>query len=453
MFCRPPDLIICTCFIATIGIIYLVIQHLQLAFFSDNGAQESSPTVPTFQDSWIFRLVQNLLGYSIVVAPGALTFMYVRKTQYLERAYTGCFPKLIRLCFHGPDTVIGTEGGQTVLPPAQLLSPLPKTILSEAFLILFCFLGLQFSYLTWGVLQEKIMTQVYEDTNGVKTHFKDSQFLVFVNRILALILSGLYLFFRKQPRHTAPLYKYMHCSFSNIMSSWCQYEALKFVSFPTQVLAKASKIIPVMIMGKVISKTKYEYYEYVTAVLLSCGMTLFMFGSSEDHKTSTVTTISGLVLLAFYLIFDSFTSNWQGALFSQYKMTSIQMMCCVNLFSCLFTSVSLLPQGGFVSSLGFMKQFPKFAFDCLVLSVCSAIGQLFVYFTISKFGAVVFTIMMTIRQGLAILLSCIIYHHHISAVGVIGIILVFFSIFLRVYCNQRLRAIRRKVQNPVTEKI
>jgi adenosine 3'-phospho 5'-phosphosulfate transporter B2 len=51
-----------------------------------------------------------------------------------------------------------------------------------------------------------------------------------------------------------------------------------------QVLAKASKIIPVMIMGKIISRKKYEYYEYVTAVLISVGMTFFMLGSADDHK-------------------------------------------------------------------------------------------------------------------------------------------------------------------------
>lgn len=62
-----------------------------------------------------------------------------------------------------------------------------------------------------------------------------------------------------------------------------QYEALKFVSFPTQVLAKASKIIPVMIMGIVVSKKKYEYYEYIVALLISLGMVLFLFGSSEDR--------------------------------------------------------------------------------------------------------------------------------------------------------------------------
>ncbi len=65
------------------------------------------------------------------------------------------------------------------------------------------------------------------------------------------------------------------------MSSWCQYEALKFISFPTQVLAKASKIIPVMIMSWFVSNKKYEKHEYFVAVLISFGMVLFLSGSSE----------------------------------------------------------------------------------------------------------------------------------------------------------------------------
>ena len=56
-----------------------------------------------------------------------------------------------------------------------------------------------------------------------------------------------------------------------------------------------------------------------------------------------------------------------------------------------------------------MGLFPTFGFDCVILSICSAVGQLFIYYTISQFGAVVFIIIMTLRQALAILLSCIIY--------------------------------------------
>lgn len=92
------------------------------------------------------------------------------------------------------------------------------------------------SYLTWGVLQEKIMTREYIGLDGkTKAFFKDSQFLVFANRLLAFIIACFYLLVRKQTRHRAPLFKYSYASFSNIMSAWLQYEALKFISFPTQV--------------------------------------------------------------------------------------------------------------------------------------------------------------------------------------------------------------------------
>jgi adenosine 3'-phospho 5'-phosphosulfate transporter B2 len=49
--------------------------------------------------------------------------------------------------------------------------------------------------------------------------------------------------------------------------------------------------------------------------------------------------------LSGYMTCDSFTSNWQNELFTSYKMSSVQMMCGVNLFSCLLTSASLLQQG------------------------------------------------------------------------------------------------------------
>ncbi len=83
--------------------------------------------------------------------------------------------------------------------------------------------------------------QEYKNAEGQVGTFKNSQFLVFANRILAFILSLVAILTLNQPRHTVPYYKYIYCSFSNIMSSWCQYEALKFISFPTQVLIHSFK--------------------------------------------------------------------------------------------------------------------------------------------------------------------------------------------------------------------
>ncbi|XP_066587155.1 adenosine 3'-phospho 5'-phosphosulfate transporter 1 isoform X2 [Prorops nasuta] len=390
--------------------------------------------------SWIVRLLLNVLGYATILLPGCLIYKYVRCSKYIYGKGNSFVSKLIRSCFVGH-----CENG--LLDSSSFVTTtsvhMQRTFTQDVILLLHCFLGLQISYLTWGYLQEKIMTQEYMDGNGNKAHFQDSQFLVFVNRILAFLMSGFYLIIQKQPQHKAPLYKYAFCSLSNIMSTWCQYEALKYVSFPTQVLAKASKILPVMIMGKIVSRTTYEYYEYVTAVLISIGMTLFMLGSSDD-KNDGATTLSGLILLGSYLLLDSFTSTWQNALFTEYGTTSVQMACAVNMFSCLLTAMSLFQQSSFPFILSFMTKYPRFIIDCLLISICSASGQLYIFYTISKFGPVTFVIIMTIRQGLAILLSCLVYHHEITIFGTFGILLVFGSVFLRMYCSNRLRAIRKR---------
>lgn len=252
---------------------------------------------------------------------------------------------MIKLCFSG----LELDRIDTI----AMTKLINSNAIKDFVLISFCFVGLMGSYLTWGLLQEKIITQQYVNSEDKKSYFKDSQFLVFANRALALIIASIYLLFRPQSRQRAPLYKYSYASFSNIMSAWFQYEALKFVSFPTQVLAKSCKIIPVMMMGKVVSRTKYEFYEYITAILISFGMVMFLMGSADGSHASSITTMTGVLMLTMYMLFDSFTSNWQGSLFKTYSVSPVQMMCGVNLFSTLFTAASLSMQGGFMDSLDF----------------------------------------------------------------------------------------------------
>jgi hypothetical protein len=114
--------------------------------------------------------------------------------------------------------------------------------------LLFCFVGLQVSYVLWGVVQEQLMTQEYK-----MGKFKSSAFCVFGNRFLALFISmGIVAYKRvvaAKPLKEAPYYYYAPSSLSNSLSSWAQYEALKFVSFPTQVLSKSCKLIPVMLVS------------------------------------------------------------------------------------------------------------------------------------------------------------------------------------------------------------
>lgn len=172
-------------------------------------------------------------------------------------------------------------------------------------------------------------------------------------------------------------------------------------------------------------------------------MLFFMVDTGNDNG-STITTFAGVILLCSYIAFDSFTSNWQGALFKQFNMSPVQMMCAINFFSCIFTSTSLLQKGGFEESINFMLKYPSFIIDCFLLSLCSATGQLLIFSTVATFGPLVFTIISTIRQGFSVLLSCLLYNHKVSVLGIFGIVLVFLSMFLRTYCSYRLKTIRNR---------
>lgn len=291
-----------------------------------------------------------------------------------------------------------------------------------------CAIGLNVAYLSWGVLQERIMTRDY---GGEQFH--SSQFLVFGNRFCALIIAIIVIQCFKQPPFYAPLYLICFSSFSNVMSSFCQYEALKFVTFPTQVIFKSSKLIPVMIMGKLLSNKQYPPSEYLMAIMISFGVAVFTLSSKEGSGGGEETTSSGLIYLFGYIAFDSFTSQWQGKLFSSFKISSYHMMAGINMFSAFFTLMSLYLSGELMYSVDFATRNPTFLMHMALLSMAGTLGQLLIFFTIKTFGPLVFTIIMATRQLLSTILSSIVYGHHITAMGFVGAAVVFATIGVRIY--------------------
>lgn len=208
-----------------------------------------------------------------------------------------------------------------------------------------CFFGICISYLIWGLVQERVMTKGYTifiHNQKKFIYFKDSDFIIFVNRLFTFV-TGLFIMSIKKciknrnnsnlivnQGDIAPFYIYSYSSISNLISSICQYESLKYISFPTQVfyfivifiikvVIKACKLVPVMIMNSIISKKIYKKNQYIVAILLCCGFALFLYGNLQDNYKNTTTftnsLIWGISLSLGYLIFDSFTSTWQVILF------------------------------------------------------------------------------------------------------------------------------------------
>ncbi|KAF3617316.1 UDP-galactose/UDP-glucose transporter 5B [Capsicum annuum] len=153
--------------------------------------------------------------------------------------------------------------------------PLKENRIAQA---TFAVVGIMSTLVIYGILQEKIMRVPYGPN---KEYFSYSLFLVFCNRITTSAVSaGVLLASKKALDPVAPLYKYGVVSVSNILTTTCQYEALKYVSFPVQTLAKCAKMIPVMIWGAIIMQKKYQGQDYLFAFLVTMGCSLFILYQS-----------------------------------------------------------------------------------------------------------------------------------------------------------------------------
>eukprot|EP00935_MAST-01C_sp_MAST-1C-sp1_P000063 g63.t1 len=242
---------------------------------------------------------------------------------------------------------------------------------------------------------------------------------------------------------------------SNALSSWAQYSALHFVSFPTQTLFKSSKIIPVMLVGKLMHGHAYPWSQYLEAVLITFGISMFMMHSAElggrhgGHSSSSSSSGSsssgggglqqgtvnastqayGVALLFLFVGSDSFTSQWQSFLFKKRRVSQFLVMWGTSVFSTCFTLFSLYTSGEMMGGIAFLLEEKEALRHALMLSLCSAVGQLFVLYTIKQFGPIIFTLIMTVRQMTSLILSCVIYGHSLQAESILGAVVVFTTLF------------------------
>ena len=311
---------------------------------------------------------------------------------------------------------------------------------SAVFKIIGCVVGVVGSLLVYGILQERIMTRPYGEGED-EEFFTFSVFLVMNNRLVSMCVAVLVLaLIRGAVAPVAPIYKYAAVSCSNVIATTCQYEALKYVSFPVQTLGKCAKMIPVMIWGYFISNKRYGLYDYLIATGVMAGCTIFaLYGpTTSSHggsskKSEKETGMYGIALMGGYLGFDGFTSTFQDKLFTGYQMETYNQMLWVNFCSAVISSFWLFSDSSMGAAIQFIKDHPEALNDVLILSAASTCGQLCILYTIREFGALLFATIMTTRQFLSILLSCIIFMHPLTALQWLGTGLVFASLYYQAF--------------------
>jgi adenosine 3'-phospho 5'-phosphosulfate transporter B2 len=180
-----------------------------------------------------------------------------------------------------------------------------------------------------------------------------------------------------------------------------------------------------------ISGRKYTGKDFVIAMIVSLGCALFVLSGDISHRRTKSDTFYGLFLMILYLFSDGFTSTLQENLFRGSDMSTYNQMLYVNLCSAAISFASLIFTDELLPSIEFSYKHLDFFWNSFFLSLTSAGGQIVILMTIKEFGALFFASVMTLRQVVSILLSCLIYLHPLSVGQWLCAAIVFGAIYYR----------------------
>lgn len=320
---------------------------------------------------------------------------------------------------------------------------------SKEFTLIFSVLGLYALFLSWSLLQERINTKPYGYADSQPIFFRaplvtntiQALFASFVGFVYSLVAhrKSPFAIFSNPKEHGstsgATFFKYFAViALTSSLSAPIGYQSLKHVDYLAYLLAKSCKLLPVMLVHFVLYRTKFPPHKYMVAAMVTAGVTMFTLGHSGSKKESLNdgNTLLGMSQLVASMLLDGLTNSTQDQLFKlrskTTKVTGASLMCILNLmvFALTFSyMVAFKFDSELVYTYNFIKSYPRALVDILSFAVFGAVGQVFVFIILEKFDSLILVTATVTRKMISMILSVVLFGHHLNIWQWGGVVLVF----------------------------
>ncbi|KIO06020.1 hypothetical protein M404DRAFT_999249 [Pisolithus tinctorius Marx 270] len=381
-----------------------------------------------------------------------------------------------------------------------------------------CVSGVYAMFLLWAIAQERLSVP-FQSVDGQSAHkFKSALFIGTCQSFLSSLSALTYIWIRRksgsslpvllgldrgaerangtsngkvvtngrtQKSHNPPssssshgnrlLPGYLQCSVFITLAAPFGFAALSYITYPTMVLGKSCKLVPVMLMNVLLYRRRFAPHKYLVVMMVTAGISVFMFfgnekpskGSNGTQPYSPYGQLLGIAYLLVNLILDGAVNSTQDEIFSRYKVSGQQMMFWINAF-CTALSVTLgtlpLPyipvlhptsgaQSEFASAVAFVKEHPSIVVPLVQFSLTGALGQLFIFETLQHFGSLTLVTITLTRKMFTMMLSVVIYNHKLTFGQWLGAGVVFAGISVEAWVKRKDIHAKRVLQEKEKAKI
>jgi adenosine 3'-phospho 5'-phosphosulfate transporter B3 len=217
------------------------------------------------------------------------------------------------------------------------------------------------------------------------------------------------------------LYFFMGCLL--VVSFGMSNMSMLYLTYPTKVILKACKLIPVMLLGLSVQGRGYSSREYASAFALVVGLAFFTLGDkiwlliapasadaavavrdADVGKSTSISLLIGIFLMSLSLVADSYLGNLQERTLAKHRCTPQQLVFYNSTVGAGILAVVTLLNGELYAAI--VYSVVRFTlFRVLVLTFVGYLGVSVYLVLVKTSGIFVATIVATIRKFITIVLS------------------------------------------------
>ncbi|UJR14986.1 hypothetical protein I4U23_001964 [Adineta vaga] len=300
-----------------------------------------------------------------------------------------------------------------------------SSLLSPRFISL-CFLVFLY-YIGYAYLQELMFTlKGFDDTAWFLTCY---QFFVYA------ILSFIHLGFAGLDQRRASYRSYITLAILTVTTMGLSNYAVVYLNYPTQVMFKCCKLIPVLIGGIIIQRKTFNRYDVAAACCMSIGLIFFTLA---DSKVQPRFNLYGVLIICSALVADAAIGNYQEKIMKEHHVSNVEIVFYSFTFGFAFVLCGLLSTNTFFSSLEFWNKHPGPTYGYgLIFAIVGYLGIDIVLTLIKEYGALICVTVTTCRKAITIVLSFTLFSKPFVFDYVWSGLIVIVGIYLNVYSRNQ----------------
>jgi len=274
-------------------------------------------------------------------------------------------------------------------------------------------------------------------------------YLTFIQFFVYAFISSVELYFHGEMERRSPLSEYFLIAFFMVVTMGMSNTACTYLPYATQVLFKSSKLIPVMIGGKLLLNKQYSLFDYISAAFIVVGLITMTLG---DVNVVYGWNITGIFLLCGALTGDAFTSNLQERVMKKYRVTQREMVSYSHSIGCCYLLV-ILVCSELSDAFWFCFQHPQTYAIMILFALFGYLGIQCILAMIRTFDSLIAMIVTSCRKVVTILLSFILFPKPFSYNYIFAVLFVFSGISCQIYTKNTKQILLFLKQLKVSKKI